>query len=733
MTDNIAAIAAMVKESEIHADGLSKDRIRAEQYYQGEMLDTPNDVGRSAMVTRDVRAAIKRVKPSIVRTILGNDEVGEFLPVGEGDEDGADQASDYINYIVLPECDGRRHIEDALDDAMLLRNGILKWWHEEKRAVKISSHSGLDESAFNELVAPDDVEIMEHSERQEDVEGQPTTVHDFKIKRVFTERKIRLAAVPRERFLIHPDAVTLEDSALTGEKTTITRSDLVAMGYDKDLIWGLPTETMDDSESDTRRDTSTQGSEVHRANEMVDYYDLYVRFDMDGDGIAELRNMCFAGGLTEKNLLVDVECDEVQYADIAVMRRPHQWEGVSIADDIMPTQKVKTVLLREVLDNIYWQNKPQPIVQSGVIENMDALLNPEFGLPIRVKQGFDVRTAVGFTQVPFVAQQAFDMMAYLDDEAQDLTGISDASAGLAPDALQNMTATASAMIEQAGIGQTELMVKTAAEGLKRVFRGLLRLVIRHQDMPRTVRLRDEWVQFDPRDWNADMDCTINTGLGAGTRERDMMMMQQVIMLQEKLLAGFGPDNPFVKPANLYNSTAELCKAAGLKTPNLYFTEPDEAEVQAKMEAMKNAPDPEQMKLQAQAQLEQAKSQMTMQLEQAKMQASTQKEAAQMQADLAVKQAERQTQVLLSEQELAFKREELAAKNRLEYTKLGLAQNEAGEPVDQKGDSMMQMMQQVSQMLAVMGQQMQMAQRPKRIVRDAMGEVVGLEPYDQLMN
>ncbi|OCO98909.1 hypothetical protein BC374_25730 [Ensifer sp. LC13] len=53
-------------------------------------------------------------------------------------------------------------------------------------------------------------------------------------------------------------------------------------------------------------------------------------------------------------------------------------------------------------------------------------------------------------------------------EATDRTGISDASSGLAPDALQNMTAKASARVEQAGIGQTELMVRTFAQGLRRV-------------------------------------------------------------------------------------------------------------------------------------------------------------------------------------------------------------------------------------------------------------------------
>lgn len=679
--DQIAIIADMVRQSERHADDLSKDRLRAIEYYQGKMKDTPADTGRSQMVTRDVRANIKKVLPSIMRTILSADQVVEFQPVEQGDEAGAEQATNFMNTIILPESNARDAIYDAIHDALLLRNGILKWWHEERQAVQISKHSGLNEDALAQLVAGDDVEILEQSQREEIVE-QPgpdgamlqiqVPVFDVKIRRSYTKREVKCAAVPRERFLIHPDAVTLGDSALTGEKTTVTRSDLVAMGYARALVAELALAEDDDDESDARRDVGSDESESDRANDPIDYYDLYIRVDMDGDGIAELRHMVFAGGLAEKNLLEDDEVDEVQFCDICIMRQPHQWEGISLADDLMDIQKGKTVLLRQTLDNIYWQNNPQPIMQDGVIANPDAVMNPEFGLPIRVREGADVRAALGFNQVPFVAAQSFGMMEYLDSEAQDRTGVTDAAGGLAPDALQNITAKASSMIEAAAIGQAEMMVKTVAEGLRRFFRGMLRLTIRHQDMPRTVRLRDEWVQVDPRHWNSEMDCSVNTGLGAGTRERDMLMMQQIVTLQEKLLEGFGAaNNPFVSPENIFAAISRLAESAGLKTPGLYFTEPDPEQIKARLEAEQNQPDPEAQKLQAQMQLEQAKMQIDAEKAKAQIQIDQSREQSQMQADLQVKQAEidaeRQKQsdklasdAALQDARIAFEREKFFA-------------------------------------------------------------------------
>ena len=681
-----SAIAQMIHEAEKHADDMSKDRIRAVEYYQGVMRDTPSDKGKSQIVSRDVRSVIKKVLPSVVRTILGNEVVTEYQPMNEGDEEGAEQATDYVNHVVLPECDGYRAIEDAIHDALLLRNGILHVYFEEKTEAKVSSHTGLPDDAFAELVDSEDVQVLEHTERQEMVEVppqmgpdgmpipgpsmMPVTVHDLKIKRMVQKRDIRAAAVPRERFLIHPDAVSLDDSALTGSKTQVRRSDLVAMGYDKDLIFGLAIgDEDDDYERDERRDAVTNTDETHRANELVDYYDLYVRFDEDGDGIAELRHMCFAGGTGEKNLLMNEEADEVQFVDLKILSQPHQWEGISLFDDTHDIQRVKTVLLRQTLDNLYWQNNPQPTVQDGAIVNMDAVYNPEFGLPIRTKPGMDVRTALGFNQVPFVAAQSFAMLDYMDNEAQERTGVNDASSGLAPDALQNMTAKASAMIEQAGIGQTELMVRTIAEGLRKFFRLILKLVVKHQDVPRTVRLRGEWVQYDPRSWNSDMDCTVNTGLGAGTRERDMQMVQFILGMQEKLLASLGPvDNPFVSPDNLYASLQKLVQAAGMKTPDMFFTKPDPEKIAVKAKAMAEQPSPEMMKVQAQAEAKKAELQMTGQIKAAEMQQSGQAERANLEAEMQLKREQMMAETQLARErmmaEMQLKREQMQAEMQL---------------------------------------------------------------------
>jgi len=655
----VGVVSLLVKDAENYRDELSKDRDKAMEYYDGEMNDVAVEDNRSKVVSRDVRAQIKKALPSIMRTILGNDKVVEYEPVAENDEQFADQATDYINYVVFPESNGYEGVQDAVFDAMLLRNGILHWWYDKRINVSVSRHTGLSEDELVQLVAPDDVEVLEKDERVEQVDGPEGLVelhvYDVKIRRRVTKGCTKLAAVPPEEFLCHPDALDLDESPLVGINKRLRRSDLVAMGYDKDRIDAIPIASKDaeqeEEESTRRREVWTQEDSTQRALQEVDYYELFVRVDADGDGIAELRRMVFAGGLKVANLLDNEEWDEIQFADILCERRPHQREGNSVSDDMVDIQRIKTVLLRQTMDNLYWANNPQPVVQEGVVQNPSSVLNPKFGEPIRVTQGVPADQAVKWNIVPFVAEKSFNMLEYLDREATDRTGISDASSGLPPDALQNVTAKASAMMEQAGIGQTELMVRTIAHGLKRMFKGLLQLTIKHQDQPRTVRLRDKWVTFDPRQWNSGMDATVNTGLGAGTRERDMMMMTQIIALQEKLLVSLGPDNPFVKPDNVYNAISKFSESAGAKSPDLYFTKPDPEEIKAKMDAAANQPNPEVVKVQAQAEAKQQQAALDAQVKQQQNETDAQLEMERLNREFALKQEQLNRELDLKRQQL----------------------------------------------------------------------------------
>lgn len=398
---------------------------------------------------------------------------------------------------------------------------------------------------------------------------------------------------------------------------------------------------------------------------------MFVRVDADGDGIAELREIHFARGQHGKQILFNDYADHVRMAVIVAERVMHSFKGVSIFDDVEDLQRLKTALQRQALDNVYAHNNPQMTVQAGTLtaEGMDAVMAPEPGKPIIVKQGISVDGAIGWQVTPFIADKAVAMIDRADNEIAQRTGITSAAGGLDPLALQNVREKAVDMLSDSATAQAWCMVTEMAKGYARMFRGILKLVITHQDRARTIRLRDQWIDVDPRPWNAEMDCRVNIGMGTGTKERDMAAAGYVLNLQEKVIAAFGPNNPIVTADELVPMLHRAVEAAGLPDPEQYFK--PVAKGTPLIAPPAPGPSPEEMKLQAQ-----------MVLEDKKMAAQRDKERAQAEADVVVKNAEMERDFRKLEMEgqhremevntrLQIEREKIASHERIEREKLAL--------------------------------------------------------------
>ena len=757
-TERLAAhVAGLVTTAKEYLSEQQKARQTAMEYYGGVMTDLPSEAGRSSVVSMDTRAVIKKIMPSIMRTIFGGGDVVKYVPLGPEDEESAQQATDYVNNVSVKECNVERALYDAIHDALLLKTGILKWSAYRKRKVTIQEYTKQPDDAVIGLFDDELNNITNYSESEE-TDPQVLALdpnarrHTFKLRRMEETITPKIEAVPRGSFLITPGADSIEDAELVGEEMLITRSALVSMGYDKEMVWQIPAYDAKEEDDEARMgdDYSESKAETRKALETVQVWEVYVRVDMDEDGIAEIHRLVFGDGATTTEtrsegsyVVLGLEAvDEAPYASVVMERDPHQFEGHSVYEDIRDIQRVKTALMRATLDNLYAQNSPQPYVDYSRVENPEAVMNGKFGEPVLLKPGANADEVVKWKVVPFTADKSFEMLGYLDEMARDRTGISDASGGLEADKLHNIAATAALLASEPAIAQADAIVRSLANGgLRKAFKGLLRLVIAHSDGPRTVQMKGEWKQYDPSVWNMDMDCAVNVGLGGGTKERDMAVLQVIYGLQKELLMTIGADNPYVKPNQLYNTLEKITETAGFTTALPFFTDPDLEEVAAKLKQAAEAPDPEMQKVQAQLQgqmqLEQMKAQTTMQLEQAKLQMSAQsermkaevardKEMAQMQADMQVRQQEAQTQALLEEQKMNFERQkfaadldmrerEIQAKREIEMLKLGSQDSESGRHS--------QMLETLKETIGALAQGQSKA---KRVIRDENGDVVGVE-------
>jgi len=217
--------------------------------------------------------------------------------------------------------------------------------------------------------------------------------------------------------------------------------------------------------------------------------------------------------------------------------------------------------------------------------------------------------------------------------------------------------------------------------MQRIFSCVLRLIVKHQDDAKTIRLRGSLVTLDPQGWDADMDVTIDTGLGTGSRERDLSMLQGIAAKQEQYIMQSGdPYNEICNIGHLFATYRKMAEAANIKNPESYFPVITQDQVtqmrQQRAEAAQNQPpDPalqvEQAKLQIQQMNNEAKLAMDQQKAVAQGELQRQKQEGALALQAAVAEAKMQLDRERQESELAFREREAALNARLKQEEMRL--------------------------------------------------------------
>jgi hypothetical protein len=564
--------------SYIDAD-ISPIRAKGTEYYRGDPFGNEED-GRSQVVAMEVRDTVSAMLPSLMKVFFSSENVVEFVPRGPEDVAGAQQATDYANYIFSADNNGFMTTYALFKDSLVRKCGIAKYWWEEVEEVKIEEYSGLDDQTLQVLMQEGaEVKIVvSYPEPGAMPQVDPTTgmempaamVHDVQIKRTTKDGRIKIMAVPPEELVLDRRARSFDDAGIIAHRQMATVSDLIAMGYDQDEIEENISSTDLDSNDEylARQPLSTtmgSGDSLNPMQRRVLYIEAYMRVDFDGDGIPELRKICCMGsGYT---VVRNLPASYIPFVDFPCDPEPHTspLEAMSIFDITHDIQEIKSEIMRNTLDSLAQSIHPRTAVVEGQV-NIDDVLNNETGAIIRMR-------APGMVQPfssPFVGQAAFPMLDYMDQMREDRTGMSKAAMGLDPDALQSTTKAAVSATVSASQSRLELQARLLAEGMKKLFKGILYLMTTHQDKPRMVRLRNEWVQIDPRVWDSSMDVTVNIGLGNGDLNEKMQALTMISGKQEQIMQQFGLANPVVTPAMYIRTIQKIVELSGMKDASSYF-------------------------------------------------------------------------------------------------------------------------------------------------------------------
>ena len=675
--DEVQSIAKDALQSAISfvESEIADDRIKSQRYFEGE-TDIGEEDGRSKIVATKVRDTIRAIKPSLMRVFLSSENPVEFVPTSQEDVQGAEQATKYAHW-KFQQLNGYKLLNDAIHDALVKKTGVLKIWWEDNTEATIHSYSNVTEEEMMAIVNEEDVTVIEHSteiDMQVDEMGfeVETAQHSLKVSHEKKKGELKIEGVPPEEFIVDRNAKSVADAFIVAHRTEMRVSDLVSMGYDFDEVSELSGLSSDDSYSDAEdfeRKGYQQDEEDTSADpsmKKVTVTEAYMKIDKEGTGVATMYRLLLAGG--EDKLLECEPYGDVPFAVFEVDPEPHTFFGRSVADLIMNDQDSSTAMLRGMMDNVALTNSPRQGYVQGQV-NVDDLMNNEIGGLVRLKSP----QALVDIATPFVAGQVLTAMQYMDDAIEAKTGVTRASIGLDPDALQNTSATAARLQAQQGSAQIEVMARNIAEGgMKRLFKLMLNLLVENSCEETMMRLHGQFQPIDPRVWNIDMDMTVNVGVGTGQEGERHAALGQALQMQMQIWQTYGVSNGLVTMTGIRNTLGDMLALQGVRNVDRYFnpmTPETEAQLIEQQQQMQQQ-NPEISDGEALVQAEQYKADKKAEMDMIKLQIEAQKA-------LAIDDRERDA----LDQELLIKTAEILGRygTQVDTAKIKAAQQESRYP------------------------------------------------------
>lgn len=584
-------------------DTLSSDRETAIDYYLGKPFG--NEVeGRSQIVSRDVMDTIEWIKPAILRIFTGGEKIVQFEPTGPEDEAGAEQETDYINYIVQQKNNWFDVMLTWTSDALLTKNAYaLAYWDEKVNTTR-ESYQGITTDQLAMMDKDEGIKIVQAEQIQQapqiGPDGQPMQAEPLWNVTAEKEKKygcVKIEVLPPERCLVSEStpgrSVRNADFFEYWDHKSI--SSLREMGFDvaddisddgSQAEFSLEDQARDQygerfMHSQTTTDSSDPSMRKVRAR-MV-----WIKYDYDQDGIAEYIQ-CITVGRTILTKKDDEQKDGIYPVDgipVAVLvptPLPHRHPGLSVADAVMDIQFIKSVVIRQVLDNLYLSNNPRTAIGDQV--NIDDMLTARVGGLVRVGGGQAPAQQLMPLVTPFIGPQALQTVEYLDQIRENRTGTNRYFTGVDQNAL-NRTATGIAQLTSSAAQRVEMIARIFAEGVKELFQVVHELTLKHSMQSEVVRLRGKWVPIDPRQWKTRTDMTIAVGLGTGNKESMAANLMNVLKAQMAVMP-IG----VAQADNIHATLTELVKAYGFNSPERFLTDPKQQQQQPPK------PDPEMVKL-----------------------------------------------------------------------------------------------------------------------------------------
>jgi hypothetical protein len=551
---------------------LNDDRVEAMKFYRGDPEIVECAAGRSKATTTDLMDAVEWIKPSLLEVFTAGDQVVSLEPGGEEDAPAVEKQNILINQQLKVKNNWFLILHDWFDDMLKLKTGAIKYQWYEKTEIIDKDYEGLTDEELLAKEMEEDTEVLSDTEIMVDkmVPGptglpMPSQVrtHNATIRKTVRDEYPLIEACPPEDIGYPMKTRDIKDAQFFYHRIPYEKWEMKKRFGS--AITKKVEKVFEEEESDqvtSARFEDLGGEQFITCKDDGRYwvYECYYRDKEDGSPkIAEICGdvRCSMG---------DNKYRKPPFQVITPIKMAHRVAGFSLYDLIKDIQQIRTALLRQIMDNVYFANNRRYFGDPNMM-NIDDYLNNNF-------PGALIRTTGDYKPIPEekspIPQDVFAFWEMLNVEKDYHSGMPRSFQGVNPNVINKTWRGQNQQISQAS-QRVQMMVRLISEmGVAPLISDIVDLNIRFLKKKTMVRYLNVWAEITPDNIIGKYDVIVSVGLGTGNKDQMIIYMQQLLGLY---LQASKAGVMVATPVNVYNAMKELIKSMGIRNIGDFVTDP----------------------------------------------------------------------------------------------------------------------------------------------------------------
>jgi len=551
-------LKADLQETESFKSEMDAKRIQWVKEYNGDPYGNEQK-GRSSIVSQDIRKQNEWQFPSLIEPFVSSPNIVRCNPITYEDRDGAKQAEHLLNYQFCRDFNRYKFMSNMIkvfqrEGTVIVRTG---WEFVEEKVtemVPVAVPVPLDlamvtQAAQRGMEIPTPTKtVMQEQTFMRTITNRPTAEVVDNID-IFIDPTCK-GDISKAQFVIYRFKANLSTLKTDGRYKNLAK---------------LNSDTNENSDSLYREVNSAKDFQFSdKARKEMDVYEYWGNIDKSGNGVTEPIVATWVNDTLirlEENPYPD---KGIPFVAVAMSAEPFSLNGIANAELLSVPQKVKTSLLRGVIDNMSKSNNAQKGIKKGALDpiNLKKFLNGqdfEFnGSPTDLWDG-------SYNQLPSSVLEFYNLMS---NDVEALTGVKSFSGGIGGSSLGNTATAVNGTLNSTAKREIDLVRNLSENGVKPILRKWLSYSSEFLEEEEVVRITNEEfvkIQRDSLNGKIDIDITISTSETDSQKSQELSFMLQTM----------GQSLPFDLTKILLSEIADLRKMPDLsKSIKEYQPQPD---------------------------------------------------------------------------------------------------------------------------------------------------------------